>query len=83
MRYGRPIITSDLDFAREICGEAAEYFDPLDPESIFTAIARVRDDSGRRDQLVAAGKKQQDAMPGSWDEIARTVMAKLTALAEA
>jgi len=83
MRYGRPIITSNMDFARVVCGAAAEYFNPLDPESIFAAILRVRDDRSRRDQLVAAGKKQQAAGPGSWDEIARAVMGRLTALAGA
>lgn len=30
----RTIITSDFDFTRDVCGEAAYYFDPLDEESI-------------------------------------------------
>src|SRR5262249_21933237 len=30
--FRRPIVTSDLDFARELCGQAALFIPPLDPE---------------------------------------------------
>ncbi len=36
-----PVLTSDRGFARFICGDAAVYFDPLDPESIVDAISRL------------------------------------------
>jgi glycosyltransferase involved in cell wall biosynthesis len=33
MRMGRPIVTCDLDFARDICKDAAAYFPPLSTKS--------------------------------------------------
>ncbi len=38
MAAGRPILTSDRDFARWMCGDLARYFDPFDPQSIVDAI---------------------------------------------
>jgi len=41
MCWGLPIVTSDLDFAREICGNHAFYFDPDDVESLMIALSDV------------------------------------------
>lgn len=38
MAAGKPILTSDRDFARYICGDLAIYFDPHNPMSIADAI---------------------------------------------
>ena len=38
MYHGKPIFTSDLDFARVVCDDAAFYFDPLSPHSIIDVI---------------------------------------------
>ena len=38
---GIPVLTSDLPFAREICKNAAVYFDPHCPHSIAMAIERL------------------------------------------
>ena len=38
MKYGCPIITSDRDFSRWICGDLAMYFDPMDAISIANTI---------------------------------------------
>jgi glycosyltransferase involved in cell wall biosynthesis len=35
---GTPVLTSDLPFTREVCKNAAVYFDPHDPHSIAMAI---------------------------------------------
>lgn len=37
----RPILTSDLSFARGLCGDAALYFDPLSGESAAKAIIQL------------------------------------------
>lgn len=37
----KPILTSDRDFSRHICGDLAIYFDPHDPDSIADAIERL------------------------------------------
>jgi glycosyltransferase involved in cell wall biosynthesis len=38
MSYNLPILTSNLNFAIEVCGDAAVYFDPLDLNSIKNSI---------------------------------------------
>lgn len=58
MKIGRPILTSDLPFAREICGDAAAYFDPLSPEDIGETIYRLAHDPGRWRRLTDSGREQ-------------------------
>lgn len=38
MHFGRTILTSDFDFAHDVCGEAAFYFDPFRAESVLEAM---------------------------------------------
>lgn len=58
MAAGRLIITSDLDFAHEVCGTAALYFNPLNPieaaEKIYLAIKNPE----LCKSLIAQGYKQ-------------------------
>jgi glycosyltransferase involved in cell wall biosynthesis len=42
MHYGLPIITSRMDFAQEICEDAALYCEPLSVNSIYECIERLR-----------------------------------------
>jgi glycosyltransferase involved in cell wall biosynthesis len=43
MACGCPVAASDVASIPEVCGNAAVYFDPLDPESIAEGIRRVLD----------------------------------------
>jgi glycosyltransferase involved in cell wall biosynthesis len=43
MACGCPVAASDVASLPEVCGDAAVYFDPLDPESIAEGIRRVLD----------------------------------------
>lgn len=38
---GTPVCAADLPYAREICGDAAAYFDPRDPQAMATTIGNV------------------------------------------
>lgn len=69
MRFRRPILTSDFDFAREVCGDAAIYFDPRDPADMCEAIERLRDDAALRDGLIEAGRRQFESYVRDWDSI--------------
>ena len=80
MHFRRPILTSDLDFARDVCGPAAEYFDPLDPKSIHDAILRLKTSAARRDELVAAGDQRFATHVRSWDEIVADAIGELERL---
>ena len=58
MRMGKPIVTTDLEFAHGLCGDAACYFDPIDAESAADAIHKVATDKEYANQLVFSGKQR-------------------------
>ncbi len=66
MEFGLPILTSDLDFAVSVCGDAAEYFDPLDPKSIYESVVRVYSDQNFASELVNKGRLRLNSFP-DWD----------------
>lgn len=41
--YQRPVFTSDIDFAHEICGDSAIYFNPYDPSDILLKMQKIED----------------------------------------
>jgi len=51
----KPILTSDLDFSHDICGDAACYFNPLDPVDIVDKIEQIVLDKSFYDNLVSLG----------------------------
>ena len=53
-----PIITTDLGFARAICGEAALYFQPLNPRQALARISELRANPGVHKRLVENGAQQ-------------------------
>ena len=57
MFHGKTILTSDLDFARDVCGEAAFYFDPLNPQSIGGGDG-LRFSEGRDQGAKASGREE-------------------------
>ncbi len=58
MRMGVPIVTTDLEFARGLCGDAALYYSPESAEEAAHAIVRLLDDGDLRQSLITAGKDQ-------------------------
>lgn len=67
MHFGVPLVTSDRDFARDICADAALYADPLDPLALADAVETALDDAGERARLRAAGFARVTKFP-DWDE---------------
>jgi glycosyltransferase involved in cell wall biosynthesis len=63
MACGCPVAASNVASIPEVCGDAAVYFDPLDPESIAEGIERVLD------HPPAGGLER--AARFTWDECAR------------
>ena len=58
MASGLPILASDIPICREICEDAAVYFDPLDATDLAEKILRLRDNSILRGQLSANGRRR-------------------------
>jgi glycosyltransferase involved in cell wall biosynthesis len=81
MRFNLPILTSDMDFARCVCGDAALFFDPRDVDDICAAIARLKNSGDLQQQLSSAGRKRHQDHSLTWDEIALSVIRTLELLA--
>lgn len=73
MQMGRPILTSDLSFAREICGDAALFVQPRDVDAWAAAIDRLARDADLRAALVRRGAARVATFPDSADRTARTL----------
>jgi glycosyltransferase involved in cell wall biosynthesis len=56
--FRRPLVTSDLDFARELCGEAALFVPPFEPERIAQCLMELAQSADLRSKLVEAGQRQ-------------------------
>lgn len=63
MFMGKPIITSDLDFSRSVCGDAAYYYNPESYKDAAKAIQSLTDDKNLRDDLVFKGYKKLEEYP--------------------
>ncbi|QOJ32007.1 MAG: glycosyltransferase [Gammaproteobacteria bacterium] len=66
MQTGIPIVTSNLDFAHEVCGNAALYFDPTSMMDLAQALIRLRDDAQLRHDLVTAGFGRLTSLQVDW-----------------
>jgi len=64
MHFGCPVVVSDIPSLRERCGDAAEYCDPTDTDSIMRAVLNVVYDEARRNELIRRGHER--AKQFSW-----------------
>jgi glycosyltransferase involved in cell wall biosynthesis len=55
MASGLPIVTADIPVSRELCAEAALYFDPHSAEDLASKIKQLIGDAGLRDRLRKLG----------------------------
>ena len=72
MQAGAPVITSDRSSLPEVGGDAVEYVDPTDVESIAGALERLLEDPDRRAQLASAGRER--ARGFTWERTAERVL---------
>lgn len=68
MYHQKSILTSDLDFARDVCGEAAFYFDPLDENSIIKTINEAYSNNEHRLQKIREGEERINRLL-SWRDV--------------
>jgi len=62
MITGTAVVTTDLDFAREICGDAAIYFQPKDAHSAALAITRIISDAELRERVVELARQRVESL---------------------
>lgn len=58
MKMRKPIVTTDLEFAKGLCGDAACYYSAVDPKSAAEAIYKVATDKEYAQRLIEKGEKQ-------------------------
>lgn len=58
MRMGKPIVTTDLEFAKGLCGDSACYYSAVDAISAAEALYKVATEKDYAQQLVMNGKNQ-------------------------
>jgi glycosyltransferase involved in cell wall biosynthesis len=63
MAMGVPIVTTDLDFAHDICGDGALYYEPLSPAAAADALHTALTDKALREALVRRGRARLAAFP--------------------
>jgi glycosyltransferase involved in cell wall biosynthesis len=76
MHFGVPIVTSDRDFARSVCADAALYVDPFSVENILETLEALFESESLRGQLIARGRSIEAAQP-SWRGVIECLMADI------
>jgi glycosyltransferase involved in cell wall biosynthesis len=80
MAYGCPVVASAAGAIPEVLGDAFEYFDPHEPESIASSIESVLFNDSLRRELVKKGTLQVKKY--SWDKMANETYRVYKELAE-
>jgi glycosyltransferase involved in cell wall biosynthesis len=73
MHWGKPQISADLDYARDLCGDASLYAAAEDPAEWAANMRRLVQDDALRSRLVAAGYARVKSYPRSWAEVASRI----------
>jgi glycosyltransferase involved in cell wall biosynthesis len=71
-----PIFTSDRDFAKDVCNDAAFYFDPMDSSSIFNTIVSAFKDKNLVQKKLEKGYNRAISFP-SWYEVTGMFISEL------
>lgn len=69
MACGTPVVASDRPCLPEVLGDAAEFVDPTDPESIASGVLAVLEDPELRERLISAGTERASGY--TWDRAAK------------
>lgn len=80
MKYGCPVITSNVSSMPEAGGNAALYIDPTDVDSILDKMKKIIVNEKLRSELIDKGKKQVDRF--SWEKAAKETLAVLEEVAK-
>lgn len=73
MQCDCPVVCCRSSSMPEVVGDAAEYFEPNEPDSLRAALERVVSSEARREQLRALGRERRRGF--SWDACAQETLA--------
>lgn len=71
MYHKRLILTSDMDFSRDVCGDAAVYFNPLNHLSILKVIEETYSNDTLREEKICNGSRKIEGL-NTWDTVVQT-----------
>jgi glycosyltransferase involved in cell wall biosynthesis len=74
MRFGVPILTTDLDFARYLCGNAAIFFNPYIRGSFTEKLLEIKRNNVLRNKLISAGYEQLGKFSHTWHNMVNTAI---------
>ncbi|GAB2496040.1 glycosyltransferase [Arenimonas alkanexedens] len=77
MAFRKPILTSDLPFARELCPDAAIFVDPASPVAWADAMLALSLSPKTQAELVEGGSCRLRTFPADWQCVARTIRRSL------
>jgi glycosyltransferase involved in cell wall biosynthesis len=80
MHHKKPILTSNIDFATAVCGDAALYFDPLNVDSILIAMKEVFENDRLKNRKIKAGEDRLGNMP-NWNQVLNKIESLLLNIA--
>ncbi|MEK7831005.1 MAG: glycosyltransferase, partial [Acidobacteriota bacterium] len=80
MASGVPVVSANLPVHREVCSDAAIYFDVFDEKNLAEQCVRVLADKNLSNQLSARGLQRSREF--SWREHVRQLTALITRVAE-
>jgi len=83
MHWGKPQISSDLPFARDLCGDAALFVHPHRAPDWVEAMEQVMSEPVCRERLIAAGHSRMSLFPRTWRDVACAIHQLLEEVAAA
>ena len=78
MACGCPVIVSDIAVTREICSDAAIYFDPKNTEELSKSIVNILSNTNHKNNMILRGTERSKDF--SWESSANNTINKLTEL---
>lgn len=69
MQNRLPILTSEYEFAKDVCGDSAIYFDPLCPRDIADKALQLINSRETQEQLIRKGETRINAHPKNSDKV--------------
>ncbi len=79
MRYGCPVITSNVSSLPEAGGDAAQYFEPEDVDDIKKSIEKVLTDRSLREKMIERGREHYKKF--TWEKAAKEVLSAIEEVA--
>jgi glycosyltransferase involved in cell wall biosynthesis len=79
MALGCPVVASSIDACREVCGEAARYFDPRDASALGDILHQLFDSDAERARMSVLGRER--AANFSWSASARRSLTSINSCA--